>query len=204
MTEIEPETQSDTEQPTTPQTQWMDLLLQEDWEDIEVIIEIPKGTRVKYEYDKTSERIICDRILSTPFTYFFNYGYIPNTLSEDGDPVDVIVLMEDSLIPNCSIRCRLLGVLETSDEKGNDPKLIMCPISKVDPSYEQWGDILDVSIATLNKMKYFFSHYKDLEKGKYVQVGDFLGKENAKQHLIQSKIRYFSTLVEKDSWLQMI
>jgi inorganic pyrophosphatase len=177
---------------------WMNVLAEDNPEEVEVIIEIPKDSRVKYEYDKETQRIVCDRILTTPFSYFFNYGYLPNTLSEDGDPMDAIVLMEDALFPGCSIRCRILGVLETKDEKGEDPKLILCPTSKIDPGYEHWRDILDVSVALLNKLKHFFSHYKDLEEGKFVEVGHLLGKEDAKQMVLASRIHYYSQLIDEN------
>jgi inorganic pyrophosphatase len=176
---------------------WMSILLEENSEEMDVIIEIPRNSRIKYEYDKVSQRMVCDRVLTTPFSYFFNYGFLPNTLSEDGDPIDAVVLMEDAIFPGCSIRCRILGVLETEDEKGQDPKLILCPVSKVDPGYDHWKDILDVSIAILNKIKHFFTHYKDLEEGKYVKVGHFMSKEDARQIIIDSRIRYFSGLMDE-------
>jgi inorganic pyrophosphatase len=172
--------------------QWMDALIRENTEELEVIVEIPKGSHVKYEYDKKTQRIICDRILSTPFFYFFNYGYVPNTLSEDGDPLDVVLLMEDSLFPGCSIRCRVLGVLETSDEKGTDPKLIVCPISRIDSFYDHLKDVMDVSVGLLNKIKHFFEHYKDLEPGKWVK---FIGWGDAAEarRLIQEAIERAKT-----------
>jgi inorganic pyrophosphatase len=173
----------------------MEVLLEENSEEINVIIEIPRNSRIKYEYDKVAQRMVCDRVLTTPFSYFFNYGYLPNTLSEDGDPIDAVILMEDAIFPGCSIRCRLLGVLETEDEKGTDPKLILCPVSKVDPGYDHWRDILDVSISILNKLKHFFSHYKDLEEGKFVKVGHFLSKEDARQIVFDSRVRYYSNLL---------
>ena len=174
---------------------WMNLLLEENSEEIEVIIEIPRNSRIKYEYDKKLQRMICDRVLTTPFAYFFNYGYIPNTLSNDGDPIDAVVLMDEEIYPGCSIQCRLLGYLETKDEKGDDPKLILCPTSKVDPGCNHWKDVLDIPITTLNKIKHFFSHYKDLEEGKFVEIGTFVGKEDAKQLVIESRIQYFSNLM---------
>ena len=171
--------------------------------EVEVIIEIPRNSRVKYEYDKQSQRIVCDRILTTPFSYFFNYGYIPNTLSDDGDALDAVVLMDEPLVPGCSIQCRIMGLLETSDEKGNDPKIVLCPSVSVDPCYEHWNDILDVSIGMLNKLKHFFSHYKDLEKGKFVQVGSFLGREDAKQVVADSRIVFYSNwMVDSQSQTQ--
>jgi inorganic pyrophosphatase len=176
---------------------WIEILLEENSTEVEVIVEIPKNSRIKYEYDKEAQRMVCDRILTTPFSYFFNYGYIPNTLSEDGDPIDAVILMEDAIYPGCSIRCRILGYLETKDEKGNDPKLILCPTSKIDPGYDHWRDILDISIAILNKLKYFFTHYKDLEEGKFVEVGHFMGKEDAKQMIIESRMLYYSNLMDE-------
>jgi len=105
-------------------------------EKVDVIIEISKNSHIKYEYDKERNMIMCDRILHTPMKYPFNYGFIPNTLSEDGDPLDVVVLMDDKLIPGCIIKCTILGYLETRDDVGNDPKLIVCPVEKVDPMWK--------------------------------------------------------------------
>lgn len=109
--------------------------------DVDVIIEIAKGTHIKYEYDKEKNMIVCDRVLHTPMKYPFNYGFIPNTLSEDGDPLDVVVLMDDELLPGCMIKCKILGYLHTKDDEGVDPKLIVCPLGKIDP---MWSDIDDL------------------------------------------------------------
>lgn len=109
--------------------------------EVDVIIEIAKGSHIKYEYDKDRNMIVCDRILHTPMKYPFNYGFIPNTLSEDGDPLDVVVIMDDELVPGCIIKCKILGYLDTKDDAGNDPKIIACPINKVDP---MWRDIDDL------------------------------------------------------------
>ena len=145
---------------------------------IEVCIEISKNSSVKYEYDKARNALVCDRVLHTPFKYIFNYGFIPNTLSEDGDPIDAIVVMEDELVPGSYIKCRLIGVLETSDDKGVDPKLIMTPATNVDPCYSTFKNIYDINPATREKIKYFFSHYKDLE-GKSVTIGEFKNRDFA-------------------------
>ncbi len=160
---------------------------------VEVFIEISKNSRIKYEYDKERNALVCDRVLHTPFSYNFNYGFIPNTLSEDGDPIDVVVLMDDELVPGSYIKCIILGCLETSDDKGDDPKLIACPCSKVDPTYT-FSDIADVSPHTIEKIRYFFQHYKDLEN-KNVNVGNFLNSEQAYQILNKSIDSYetFST-----------
>jgi len=156
---------------------------------IDVFIEISKNSHIKYEYDKERKSLICDRILHTPFKYSFNYGFVPDTLSEDKDPLDVIVLIDEELIPGCYIKCKILGYLETSDDEGNDPKLIVCPISKVDPSYKLVDDIYNVEAHSLNKIKYFFEHYKDLEN-KQVNVGTFRRKEEAIQVYNESINRY--------------
>jgi inorganic pyrophosphatase len=143
-----------------------------------VFIEISKNSHIKYEYDKEKKALFCDRVLHTPFKYQFNYGFIPNTLSQDGDPIDVVVVMDDELIPGCYIECKFLGYLETKDDAGVDPKLIMSPCTKVDPTYSDINDIQDLPNMTLEKIKYFFKHYKDLENKK-TNVGDFKNKEEA-------------------------
>ena len=145
---------------------------------IDVMIEIPKNSHIKYEYDKELNALRCDRILHTPLKYFFNYGFIPNTLSGDGDPLDVVVLMEDELIPGSYIKCKILGCLETTDDDGDDPKLIACPISKIDPTFKNINNISDLKQHTLDKLKYFFMHYKDLEKKK-VSIGDYLDNKKS-------------------------
>ena len=161
---------------------------------IDVFIEISKNSHIKYEYDKERKSLICDRILHTPFKYSFNYGFVPNTLSEDKDPLDVVVLIDEELIPGCYIKCKILGYLETKDDEGNDPKLIACPISKIDPTYKLINDISNVEAHTLNKIKYFFTHYKDLEN-KHVDVGSFKSKEQAVQIYDESIQRYNSSFM---------
>jgi inorganic pyrophosphatase len=121
---------------------------------------------------------MCDRILHTPFKYEFNYGFIPDTLSPDGDPIDVVVVMDDELLPGCYIKCKFLGLLETEDEAGVDPKLIMCPCDKVDPVSREINDLKDLSSIKLERIKYFFTHYKDLEN-KLVKMGEFKCKKEA-------------------------
>jgi len=143
---------------------------------INVYIEISKNSNIKYEYNKELQALVCDRILHTPFKYDFNYGFIPDTLSDDGDTLDAIVLMEESLIPGSYIKCKIIGCLETVDEKGSDPKLILVPMDDVDPLSKNINDITDIPTHTLTKIKYFYKHYKDLENKKVV-VGNFLNKE---------------------------
>jgi inorganic pyrophosphatase len=171
--------------------------------EIEVIVEITKGTHIKYEYDKDKNIIVCDRVLHTPMKYPFNYGFVPDTLSEDGDPLDVVILMDDELIPGCSIKCKILGYLETKDDEGNDPKLIVCPIGKIDPIWNHTTNLTEIFNVKLddnhilNKIKYFFQHYKDLEK-KRVIVGDFYNYEHAYQIYIESIDRYVNKGIQKN------
>jgi len=154
--------------------------------EIDVFIEISKNSHIKYEYDTRSKALRCDRILHTPFKYFFNYGFVPNTISGDGDPLDVIVLMEDELIPGCYIKCKILGCLSTSDDDGDDPKIIACPVNKIAPGYKELNELEQISAHTLKKIEYFFSHYKDLENKK-VHIKGFLNRHQALEIYEKSK-----------------
>jgi inorganic pyrophosphatase len=155
--------------------------------EVNVYIEISKDSNIKYEYNKELKSLVCDRILYTPFKYEFNYGFIPNTLSDDGDELDAIVLINEALIPGSYIKCKIVGCLETSDEKGNDPKLILVPINKIDPNSKNINDINDISEHVLKKIKYFYEHYKDLEDKKVI-VKDFLNKDKSTNLYINSII----------------
>jgi len=146
--------------------------------EVDVFIEISKNSHIKYEYDKVSKLLKCDRILHTPFKYLFNYGFILNTISPDGDPLDAVVIMDEELVPGCIIRCKIIGCLDTKDDAGVDPKMILCPCNNVDPAYTTINDIKHVPSLTLKKIHYFFSHYKDLEN-KVVHVGEMFGREKA-------------------------
>lgn len=169
-------------------------------EEIDVFIEISKNSHIKYEFDNEKKALRCDRVLHTPLKYFFNYGFIPNTLSSDGDPLDVLVLMEDELIPGCYIRCKIIGCLDTSDEEGNDPKIIACPITKISPAYRDLNSIEQVSSHTLEKIEYFFSHYKDLEN-KHVEIHGFLNCEKGYEIYKFSKNQFhkFNSIHSVDS-----
>lgn len=156
---------------------------------VEVFIEISKGSNIKYEFDKEKNALVCDRILHTPFRYPFNYGFVPKTLSQDSDPIDAVVIMDESLVPGCLIKCKIIGCLETTDSAGNDPKLLLCPVSKIDPKLNNINDIEDLSNFELEQIKYFFTHYKDLEN-KHVIIGDFLPREQAINIFHESLIAY--------------
>ena len=170
--------------------------------EVDVIIEISKGSHIKYEYDKARNMIVCDRILHTPMKYPFNYGFIPNTLSEDGDPLDVVILMDDELVPGCIIKCKILGYLDTKDDTGNDPKIIACPIGKIDPTWKHCSSLEylcggNITIHILDKISYFFRHYKDLENKK-VEVGGLYSKEMAEQIYKISKERFIYKTVQRN------
>jgi inorganic pyrophosphatase len=160
-------------------------------DELNVIIEIPKDAEpVKYEVDKDSGAIFVDRVLSTPMRYPCNYGYVPHTLCGDGDPADVLVLMPLALIPGSVIRVRPVGVLRMTDEAGSDEKILAVPIDKVFPSYAHIQDIDAVPKHWLDRIGYFFEHYKDLESGKWVKLDGWGGREEARKVLIDSIERY--------------
>jgi inorganic pyrophosphatase len=143
------------------------------------MIEIPKGSNIKYEYDMESGFIIVDRKLFTAMYYPCNYGFLPNTLEKDGDPVDVLVLGENPLAPLSLIKVIPIGVLQTEDEEGHDSKIVAIPTSKIDPSFSIVNDIKDVPQHLKDQIKHFFEHYKELEKGKFVKISGWEGKESA-------------------------
>ena len=150
-------------------------------EDVFVVIEIPKGSNVKYEIDEESGAVMVDRILYTAMFYPFNYGIVPQTLMPDGDPVDVLVVSNEPLYPGTVIRVRPIGVLEMEDEEGIDHKIIAVPVGKIDPRFEGIKDIKDLPEAFLNQIRHFFEHYKELEPGKWTKVHRFLSAEDAKR-----------------------
>jgi len=139
--------------------------------DVNVVIEIPMNAEpVKYEVDKESGAIFVDRVLMTPMRYPCNYGYIPHTLSGDGDPADVLVVMPLPIVPGAVIRVRAIGMLRMTDEAGEDTKIIAVPVSKVFPAYDAVTSVSDLPEMTCQRIQHFFEHYKDLEKGKWVKV----------------------------------
>ncbi|USQ13470.1 inorganic diphosphatase [Legionella lytica] len=159
--------------------------------EINVIIEIPMNSGpVKYEVNKDSGVLFVDRFLSTPMFYPANYGYIPNTLSEDGDPVDVLVITPVPLINGSVIPCRVVGVLKMTDESGVDAKLLAVPINKLTKIYESVESYKDLPEYLLNSIKHFFEHYKDLEAGKWVKVDGWEGPEAALAEIVASIDRF--------------
>jgi inorganic pyrophosphatase len=165
--------------------------------EVNVIIEIPKDSEpVKYEVDKASGAIFVDRVLTTPMRYPCNYGYIPHTLSGDGDPADVLVIMPVPLIPGSVIRVRPIGVLMMIDEAGEDEKLLAVPVSKVFPGYDHVQNPNDLGELTLARISHFFEHYKDLEKGKWVKING-CGDAAAAKKIISEAVERFNAAPEK-------
>ncbi|MDZ4813719.1 MAG: inorganic diphosphatase [Pseudomonadota bacterium] len=159
--------------------------------DVNVIIEIPMNSEpVKYEVDKVSGAIFVDRVLTTPMRYPCNYGYIPHTLSGDGDPADVLVVMPVPLIPGCVIRVRAIGQLNMTDEAGEDTKIIAVPVSKVFSAYDNIRTLDELPELTRDRIEHFFAHYKDLEKGKWVKISGWSGPEAAMAEILRSVERY--------------
>ncbi|MDW0136969.1 MAG: inorganic diphosphatase [Nitrososphaeraceae archaeon] len=155
-----------------------------------VMIEIPKGSNIKYEYDTESGFILVDRKLFTAMYYPCNYGFIPNTLEKDGDPLDVLVLGETPLAPLSLIKVIPVGVLQTEDEEGQDSKIVAIPTSKIDPSFSTVQDIEDVPQHLKDQIKHFFEHYKELEKGKFVKISGWEGKESAARKITDAISSY--------------
>lgn len=159
--------------------------------DFNVVIEIPmNGDPIKYEVDKESGAIFVDRFMSTAMHYPCNYGYIPQTLSDDGDPVDVLVVTPIPLMPGVVVRCRAVGVLKMNDEAGGDAKLLAVPVDKLLPIYKHVQKPEDLNELTLRQIQHFFEHYKDLEKGKWVKVEGWFGVEEAKKEIMSSAEAY--------------
>lgn len=162
--------------------------------EINVIIEIPmRGEPVKYEVDKESGALFVDRFMTTAMFYPTNYGYIPQTLSEDGDPVDVLVVTPIPLISGAVIRCRVVGMLKMTDESGVDAKLLAVPVSKLSKMYDAVHTHNDLPESLLSSLEHFFKHYKDLEEGKWVKVDGWEGPDAARQEIMSSIARYQET-----------
>ncbi len=163
-----------------------------------VVIEISmNGDPIKYELDKATGALFVDRFMSTAMHYPCNYGYIPHTLSDDGDPVDVLVITPFALQPGVVVRCRPVGVLKMTDEAGGDEKLLAVPIDKVCSIYRSVQTPRDLPEITLNQIAHFFQHYKDLELGKWVKLEGWLGPEEAKKAIIDGVAKYDAAMAAK-------
>jgi inorganic pyrophosphatase len=159
-------------------------------DDINVVIEIPQGSgAIKYEVDKDSGAVWVDRFLGTSMVYPANYGFVPNTLSDDGDPADVLVLSPIPMLPGCVVRCRPIGVLKMQDESGGDEKIIAVPVDKVSPIYREVQSCADLPAYVCGQIEHFFSHYKDLEPDKWVKIEGWGDAAEAKALLQQAARR---------------
>ena len=153
-------------------------------QEVNVVIEVQVGGEpIKYEVDKASGALFVDRFMTTAMHYPCNYGYIPQTLADDGDPVDVLVITPFALSPGVVVTCRPIGVLKMDDEAGGDSKLLAVPIDKVLPIYTHWQKPEDINQMRLKAIQHFFEHYKDLEAGKWVKVKGWEGPDSAKEEV---------------------
>jgi inorganic pyrophosphatase len=153
-------------------------------DEFNVVIEIPMNADpIKYEVDKASGALFVDRFMTTSMHYPCNYGYVPRTLSDDGDPVDVLVITPFALTPGVVVTCRPIGVLDMEDEAGGDCKVLAVPTTKILPIYDHWTRPEDINQMRLKAIQHFFEHYKDLEAGKWVKVRGWQGPEAAKREI---------------------
>ena len=155
--------------------------------DVNVIIEVPLGGHpIKYELDKDAGTLVVDRFLYTPMAYPGNYGFVPHTLSDDGDPIDVLVCNTRPLIPGCVINVRPIGVMLMEDNSGQDEKVIAVPSPGLTRRYDGVKDYTDLPEITLQQIEHFFEHYKDLEPGKWVKLGGWQNRETAEKLIVEA------------------
>ena len=155
-------------------------------DDVNVIVEVPIGGEpIKYEMDKAAGTLVVDRFLHTPMRYPGNYGFVPHTLSEDGDPIDVLVANTRPIVPGAVMSVRPVGVLLMEDEAGGDEKIIAVPSSKLTQRYDKVRRYSDLPDITLAQIQHFFEHYKDLERGKWVKVLRWGGAEDAHRLIVE-------------------
>lgn len=166
-------------------------------DDVNVIIEIPANAApIKYEHDKASGAIFVDRLMGTSMSYPLNYGYVPHTISGDGDPVDVLVATPFPLLPGVVIRCRPIGLLRMEDESGEDAKVLAVPLQKLTVLYDDVKSYTDMPLLLINQVAHFFEHYKDLETGKWVKIKGWEGMEAAQQEILDGVAAYQANPVD--------
>jgi inorganic pyrophosphatase len=163
-------------------------------DEINVIIEIPAYAEpVKYEVSKDSGALVVDRFMGTAMQYPCNYGYVPHTLSDDGDPVDVLVICPNPILSGAVIACRPIGVLKMTDESGEDAKILAVPVDKLTQLYKNVKSVDDIDPSKLAKISHFFEHYKDLEQGKWVKIDGWHDIDEARKEIVDSVTRYENT-----------
>jgi inorganic pyrophosphatase len=156
-------------------------------DDVNVIVEVPVGGNpIKYELDKEAGTLVVDRFLYTPMSYPGNYGFVPHTLSEDGDPIDVLICNTRQLVPGCVINVRPIGVLIMEDNAGQDEKVIAVPSHALTKRYDEVRTASDLPEITLHQIEHFFEHYKDLEPGKWVKISGWQGAEDARRLIVEA------------------
>ena len=156
-------------------------------EEVNVIVEVPIGGEpIKYEMDKDAGTMVVDRFLYTSMRYPGNYGFIPHTLSEDGDPVDVLIVSQRSLVPGAIIACRPIGVMNMKDEAGGDEKIVAVPVSRITQRYHKVKDITDLPEIQAKQIEHFFTHYKDLESGKWAETLGWGGHDLAERLIMEA------------------
>lgn len=161
---------------------------------LNVIIEVPLGGEpVKYEFDKASGALFVDRILHTPMRYPANYGFVPHTLSDDGDPIDALVIARSPFVPGSVVRVRPIAVLHLEDEHGGDEKLVCVPDTATFPYYTDVREKEDLPDITFAQIEHFFTHYKDLEAEKWVRVGKWGNADEARRLTVEAIERYNAT-----------
>ena len=151
-------------------------------------IEIPSGSNCKYEYDEQLDGVKLDRVLFTSMVYPTNYGFVLNTEGKDGDPLDVLVVSSVPISPGIAVKCRAIGIAEMNDEEGEDNKVIAVPVDKVDPASSTIKSSEDIPLYLKEKIKHFFEHYKELEKGKFMKFNGFKGKEEALKQIKEARL----------------
>jgi len=162
--------------------------------EINVIVEVPVGGEpIKYEMDKEAGTLVVDRFLYTSMRYPGNYGFIPNTLSDDGDPCDVLIANQRGIIPGAVVACRPVGVLKMQDEAGGDEKIIAVPVPRLTRRYENVFNYLDLPDITIQQIEHFFTHYKDLESEKWVKVIGWGNAGEAEQIIVEALERYLAS-----------
>jgi inorganic pyrophosphatase len=160
-------------------------------EDVNVIVEVPIGGEpIKYELDKAAGTLVVDRFLHTPMRYPGNYGFVPHTLSDDGDPIDVLVANTRPIVPGAVINVRPIGVLKMEDDGGGDEKIIAVPVPRLTKRYQDVHNYTDLPAITREQIQHFFEHYKDLEPGKWVMVDGWSGLDDARAEIIAGVERY--------------